>query len=284
MSFLKNQYKERGIDAPEIHFVLGSGFSPGADKVTQSLPGWEEKPSLPFTKVPGLKAPGVEGHPGLYRYFIHKNTGRGICLQCGRLHGYEGHSPKETAQTVRLPLLAGTRQFVLTNSAGGLREDLTVGSVVALTDHINFTGQNPLTGPNPTDDSGQPMGDRFPDLSEIYGERIRREIVREMLAEGLKVEEGVYIGVLGPSFETKAEVNLFARWGGSAVGMSTVWEALTLCHAGAELCAFSLISNPACGIGSEPPNHKNIMEAVSGYSEKILRSFFNYCDRKFQEK
>lgn len=270
-----------GFSPPEIHFVLGSGFSPAVDK-TKINGVWEEVFSLPFGAVPGLNTPTVESHSGLYRYFVHKSTGRVICFQCGRLHGYEGRTPQEAVQTVMLPFMAGTGQFVLTNSAGGLKENLTVGSVVALTDHVNFTGQNPLMGPNPSDERGQPFGPRFPDMSEIYEDTMRRQIVRELLAGGLKVEEGVYIGVLGPNFETAAEVQLFARWGLSAVGMSTVWEALALRHAGAKLSAFSLISNPACGIEvGEKPDHENILEAVSVYSEKIIRSFFNYCDRQF---
>ena len=282
MSFFKKKYKEIGFSPPEFHFVLGSGFSPAVDKAKKDEI-WEEQLTLPFGEVPGLKTPTVESHSGLYRYFVHKPTKRVICFQCGRLHGYEGHSPKEVVQTVMLPLMAGTKQFVLTNSAGGLKENLTVGSMVALTDHVNLTGQNPLTGPNPSGEKGQPLGPRFPDMSGVYEETMRRQVVRELLAEGLKVEEGVYIGVLGPNFETAAEVQLFARWGLSAVGMSTVWEALALRHAGAKLSAFSLISNPACGIEvGEKLDHENILEAVSTYSEKIIRSFFNYCDRQFR--
>ncbi|MCY4512145.1 MAG: purine-nucleoside phosphorylase [Bdellovibrionales bacterium] len=281
MSFLEDKYKEIGTSPPEIHFVLGSGFSAAVDKAKDSSI-WEERLTLPFKEVPGLKIPTVESHSGLYRYFSHKPTGRVICFQCGRLHGYEGHSPKEVVQTVILPLQAGTKRFVLTNLAGGLKESLTVGSVVALTDHVNFTGQNPLVGPNPSDERGQPLGPRFPDMSDLYEEAMRRQVVRELLAEGLRVEEGIYIGVLGPNFETAAEVQLFARWGLSAVGMSTVWEALALRHAGVQLSAFSLISNPACGIeAGEKLDHESILEAVSFYSEKIIRSFFNYCDRQF---
>ena len=281
MSFFVDKYKENGFSPPEFHFVLGSGFSSAVDKATTDEI-WEERLTLPFGKIPGLKIPTVESHSGLYRYFAHKPTGRMICFQCGRLHGYEGYSSQEVVQTVMLPLMAGTKQFVLTNSAGGLKENLTVGSVVALTDHVNFTGQNPLTGPNPSDEKSQPLGPRFPDMFGIYEETMRHSIVRELLAEGLKVEEGIYIGVLGPNFETVAEVQLFARWGLSAVGMSTVWEALALRHAGAKISAFSLISNPACGIEvGEKLDHENILEAVSTYSEKIIRSFFNYCDRQF---
>ena len=282
MSFLADKYKEGGFSPPEFHFVLGSGFSPAVDKAKTNTV-WEERLTLPFGEVPDLKTPTVESHSGLYRYFVHKPTGRVICFQCGRLHGYEGHGPREVVQTVMLPLRAGTRQFVLTNSAGGLKENLTVGSVVALTDHINFTGQNPLTGPNPSDEKKQPLGPRFPDMLGIYEETMRHSLVRELLAGGLKVEEGTYIGVLGPNFETAAEVQLFARWGLSAVGMSTVWEALALRHAGARISAFSLISNPACGIeAGEKLDHENILEAVSTYSEKIIRSIFNYCNRQFR--
>ena len=283
MSFLRSKYRERSFSAPEIHFVLGSGFSPAVDRVTKGISGWEETFSLPFKDIPGLKTPTAEGHPGLYRYFAHPATGKTICFQCGRLHGYEGFSPREAVKPLMLPFLAGTKQFVLTNSAGGLKKNLAVGSVVALTDHVNFTGQNPLTGPNPSDEKGRLLGPRFPDMSEIYETAFRREIARELSAQGLKVEEGIYIGVPGPSFETPAEVRLFARWGLSVVGMSTVWEVLALRHAGARVSAFSLISNPACGIEEAPLDHETILQTVSADSEKIIQAFFRYCDRRFSK-
>ena len=280
MTFLKEQYKKHGIQAPERHFVLGSGISQSLDLLGKKLSNvWEERFSLPFSSVPGLKVPTANTHQGLYRYFVHRETGKSICFQCGRLHGYEELSPQEVIRPVIEPLLAGTKKFVLTNIGGGLREDLTIGTIIAMKDHVNFTGKSPLTGPNPTDHEGEPLGLRFPHMEEIYNKKTRKKIVDDLKATGLTVHEGTYICVSGPNLETPAEVQLFAKWGLDVVGMSTVWEALALKHAGAEVTGFSMISNPGSGISGSKITDKEMLKLVNTHGEKMLQGFLCFCNR-----
>ena len=282
MSFFKETYKRLGIYPPEFHFVLGSGFNQSVDQALShsSLQGWEEVHSCSFKDVPNLPTPTVAGHTGMYRYFLHKKTSKVICLQCGRLHGYEGYSPQDVVKTVQLPFLSGTKKFILTNMAGSLKKDIEPGHVVALTDHINLTGGNPLVGKHPTDLNDQPIGKRFPDMYGLYQQDMQEGLSAYLKKQGLKVAKGVYVGVLGPSLETAAEIQLFASWQASAVGMSTVWEAIALQQMGASLCGFSLISNHACGINKESQlSHEDMMKLVSSYSEKILKSCFLYAEK-----
>ena len=281
MSYLRKEYEKRGVPIPVFHFVLGSGLSSSVDSLKEKVSShWEEKVSIPFSHIPRLKTPTVETHSGCFRYFIHKKTKQSICFQCGRLHGYEGLSPEEVVRPVRESALSGTKKFILTNIGGGLKKDLPIGTVIALTDHINFTGTNPLVGPNLIDSEGKPLGLRFPDMTEIYNKDLRAQVVTHLLSQSLGVEEGVYIGVLGPSLETPAEVNFFSDLG-SVVGMSTVWEAIALKHMGALVSGFSMISNPASGLqeGEELTN-ENMLIAVKNYGEKMVRGFFNFCDKE----
>ena len=282
--FFKQKYTEWDMQTPEYHFVLGSGFSPSVSSLKKlpSFKNWEERGQILFKELVHLKIPTVKTHEGVYRYFVHKNTGRSICFQCGRLHGYEGYKAKEVALTVTDPFLAGTHKFILTNIAGSLTKDLPVSSVAIITDHVNFTGQNPLVGKNPCDEKGQELGPRFPVMDRVYDKKMAKEIAKELADQNIHTEEGVYVGVLGPSLETVAEIQFFSQQGWSVVGMSTVWESIALNHMGAEVSAFSLISNSACGMGAkEELNHENMMKVVSTKSEKMLESFLNYCHKKW---
>ena len=282
-SVFQQHYKKHALPLPEFHFVLGSGFSPLLDtlKSKNFSERWNEGPPLPFKKVPGLKIPTAPTHVGLYRYFIHKPTGKGVCLQSGRLHGYEGYSAREVAQTVLLPSLAGTRKFILTNISGSLRKDIPPGSVITLLDHVNFTGQNPLTGENPRDSRGKIIGPRFPNMGKIYSRKMTNEITKQ-LKKHLTVHSGVYIGVPGPSLETPSEVALFAKWGLTAVGMSTVFEAIALKHSGATVSGFSLISNFACGIKKNLPiKEEDMVKTVNKQAPKMLKSFFDFSHGYF---
>ena len=177
MSYLASEFKKHNMPAPQFHFVLGSGISPALDLLSEKISSlWEELLSIPFQSVPHLKTPTVKTHQGFFRYFVHKKTGQSICFQCGRLHGYEGLSPQEVVKPVRESYLAGTKNFILTNIGGALRKELSVGTVITLKDHINFTGKNPLVGPNPTDDKGNLLGVRFPDMTEVYDKKTRTQI------------------------------------------------------------------------------------------------------------
>jgi len=209
-------------------------------------------------------------HAGAYRFFRHGS--HSLCFQMGRIHGYEGHHPAEVTMPVMVPRLCGVKNFLLTNAAGGLSLAMRPGDVMVIRDHVNFTGLNPLVGPNPSGPTGKPIGPRFPDLSRLY-DRDWRERLRALCAEaGLGVHEGVYLGLLGPSFETPAEVQLFASWNMQAVGMSTVWESIALAHSGARVAGISLISNLGSGIGAGTLNHETILETCRASASKIVQA------------
>src|SRR5262249_34664020 len=159
----------------------------------------------------------------------------------------EGHEPSTVVQTVMVPRLSGVKSFVLTNAAGGLSLSMRPGDVMLIRDHVNLTGLNPLVGVNPQGLDGRPLGPRFPDLARLYDREWRARLLRICAAEGLGTHEGVYLGLLGPSFETPAEIQLFSSWGLHAVGMSTVWEAIALAHSGARVAGLSLVSNLGSG-------------------------------------
>ncbi len=280
--FLKEQYKKHKIQSPERHFVLGSGISQALDSLGKKLSHiWEERFSISFSDVPGLTMPTANTHQGLYRYFVHRETEKSICFQCGRLHGYEDISPQKVVRNVMEPLLAGTKKFTLTNIGGGLRSDLSIGTIIALKDHVNFTGKSPLTGPNPTDHNGEPLGDRFPHMEKIYSENTRNKIINELQMAGVHVQEGTYICVPGPNLETPAEIKLFAQWGLDVVGMSTVWEAIALKHAGAEVTGFSMISNPGSGLKGSEIKDEDMLKHVKIHSEKMLQGFLCFCNKEF---
>lgn len=278
-AFLKSEYKKANINIPEVHFVLGSGYGQALNSLKQDQrfsEVWKEKLVLNFAEVPGLCATSVEGHGGAYYYFENQKTKTTICIQVGRLHGYEGLDSKLVVKTVTEPAMAGTKKFILTNAAGGLTEKFSVGSVMVINDHVNLTGKNPLHGPNPTDENNVALGPRFLDLSSCYDKALTKAVKNSLKKEDLEVNEGVYLGLSGPSFETPAEVRLFASWNLQAVGMSTVWESIALNHLGATVAGVSLISNMACGLGDQKAlEHNLVIEASKQSAHKILNALVN---------
>ena len=272
---LRRSYRAFQIEPPARHVVLGSGYAHALTALSPRLaPDWELVGELPFSKVPGLQAATAPGHGAAYRYYRHRKLGHAVCLQLGRLHGYEGLPASAVARTVTLPCLAGTREFILTNSAGALARDLPVGGALLLTDHVNLTGQNPLAGPNSTDAGGKPCGPRFPDLTAAYDPELRRKLAARLKEGGIEVREGIYLGLLGPSFETPAEVALFGRWGLQAVGMSTVWEAIALRYLGARLAGISLLCNLGAGLSSVPLTAEEVLEVAARAGPGILTAIF----------
>ncbi|MBC7384876.1 MAG: purine-nucleoside phosphorylase [Cryobacterium sp.] len=271
--------RDHSIGIPNIHAVLGSGI--GSSFVDEWVPsGWESIGTLDFKTLPAITAATAPGHPGIYRFFREKKSQKVLCLQVGRLHGYEGLTPAETALSVMVPRLAGTENFVLTNAAGGLKLEWEIGSIMMIRDHVNFTGQNPLTGPLYTTTDGKTVGPRFPDLSKAWDREFNDQLRKELSASGLTTHDGVYLGVAGPSFETPAEVRLFAQWGMGTVGMSTVWEAITLAHAGARVSGFSLITNLGCGLNPGVVlDHFVILEASKVAAKKVIAALFTLAEK-----
>lgn len=247
------------------HVVLGSGYGQALD----ALPGFETVAEWTFEQL-ALPRAGVSDHVGRLRVLKHTSSGKLVQFQMGRLHGYEGHSPQKVVSPLLLAREIGIANFVLTNAAGGMDPSLPPGSAMIIQDHMNLTGQNPLVGPNPMRARGGQWGPRFPDMSETYHGPWQEILASRLAAEGVSVGRGAYLGVLGPSFETPMEVRTFAKWGFGAVGMSTVWEAITLRHTGARLAGVSLISNFAAGMSSEPLEHEKIVATCRQSAEKIV--------------
>jgi purine-nucleoside phosphorylase len=259
------------------HIVLGSGFGSALSQLPQGIQ-WDLVGELPFANIPGFHSSTVPDHAGLYRFYKHKAMDRFVCFQLGRLHGYEGHSPTEVVSTVMLSRLTGTSKFLLTNAAGGLGATYKPGDIMLLKDHVNLTGKNPLIGKNPKGPDNLEIGPRFPDLSQLYGQDLRLALGKSLLAQGLTVHEGIYLGVLGPSFETPAEVRLFQQWGMGAVGMSTVWEAIALAHSGASVAGLSLISNLGAGLVNQVLDHHKILETSRAAAASVAKGVFAWVE------
>jgi inosine/guanosine/xanthosine phosphorylase family protein len=250
-------------DFPRTALVLGSGLGPLAERV-------EGATDVPYGEIPGFPVPTVHGHQGRLR--IGTLAGHPLACMQGRLHAYEGHPASALAVPVRILRRLGVERLILTNAAGGVNPKLPAGALMILSDHINFSGQNPLVGPN--DES---VGPRFPDMSRAYDSDLQDRLEAAAKRAGVAVARGVYIYVLGPNFETPAEIRAFAGMGADAVGMSTVPECLAAVHCGMKVGALSLITNAAAGLTSAPLSHEDtIAEAAKAYGrvEAMLMEFF----------
>lgn len=258
-----------GSQPPSVHVVLGSGFG---EALSRKRDGFTRVGVLPFSQIPELTPSTAPDHKGQFELWRWKS--KTISFQSGRLHGYEGHSAKEAIAPVRLAHEAGASRFFLTNAAGGLKPEFETGSCMLIDDHVNWTFQTPLRGPVPRSlTTDQPLGPRFPDMSEVYDSHLRQKWQAALEKTGLDVHRGIYLGLLGPSFETASEVRMMSKWGFGAVGMSTVWEAIWLRFVGAETVALSLISNPGTGLlpdFTHPLNPDDILAACRKSADHIL--------------
>lgn len=271
--------KTLGVGRPSFHVVLGSGFK---DSVKSGIPApFQIKGELSFSEVPGLFPSTAPGHDG--KYVVVQNTRDqtvGI-IQVGRLHGYEGLEPREVVRTVMYTRELGAHSYFITNAAGGIDTAHRPGDVMVMTDQINLTGKNPLVGENPKKPNGEFWGPRFPDVTKLFHDERNQLLKKSFLNESLRVHEGIYIGVLGPVFETPAEIQFYVRGGAHAVGMSTVWETVALKHSGAHVNALSLISNMGAGMERSSDgtavelDHFAILDACKGSSIGILKGILN---------
>jgi purine-nucleoside phosphorylase len=231
---------------PAVAVVLGSGLGAFATALESPI-------AIPFSEIPHFPRSTVPGHSG--RLVIGKIGDTPVAVMQGRVHAYEGYSSEQVTFPVRVLALFGIRGLVLTNAAGGIRESFAQGDLVLISDHINFTGHNPVSGPN--DDR---MGQRFFDMTEAYSLRLRK--LAHAIADNAErpLQEGVYLSLLGPSFETPAEIRAFRTWGADLVGMSTVQETIVARHMGLEVLGISCVTNMAAGIQGEPLSHEEVME------------------------
>jgi purine-nucleoside phosphorylase len=247
---------------PEIGIVLGSGLGGLADEV-------EDAVAIPFGELPGWPAATAPGHAG--RLLLGSLGGRPVVMLQGRFHLYEGNDPGLVVQPVLLFHALGAGIVILTNAAGGLDPSFGPGTLMVMRDHINLTGRSPLMGPN-----ADALGPRFPDMTDAWSPRLLAGLHAAGAAEGVPLEEGVYIGLTGPTYETPAEVRMLAGLGGHAVGMSTVLECIAARWVGLEVCGVSLVTNAGAGFSGEPLTHEEVLEAglVAGPRlAKVIRRF-----------
>lgn len=247
-----------GFERPRVAVILGSGLGNVADSVRTPL-------VIPYADLPGFPVSGVSGHAG--RMVLGRLAGVPVVTMQGRVHLYEGMRHDDIKVFVRTLKRLGCESVVVTNAAGGLRRDLPPGSLMAVSDHINLIPGNPLIGPN--DDA---YGDRFPTLEDAYDPELRDRLRRAAERLGIKLQEGVYVGCLGPSFETPAEIRAYARLGGDAVGMSTVPEVIVARHCGLRVAALSVITNFAAGLGDGAPHgHAETLSEANKASDRVAR-------------
>lgn len=244
-----------GVERHDVLVVLGSGWTPAADRFGSTTA------EIPITEIPGFPPVGVVGHAGVLRS-VEAAGGRRILALLGRVHAYEGHPLSTVVHAVRSAVRAGCRTVVLTNAAGGVRVGFRVGQPVLIADHLNLTGRSPLTGPAPPEELGLA---RFVDLTEAYSPRLRA-LAREVDAS---LEEGVYAGLPGPHYETPAEIRMLRTLGADLVGMSTVHEVIAARHVGAEVLGLSLVTNPAAGMGDGQLDHQEVLEAGRASAEAM---------------
>jgi purine-nucleoside phosphorylase len=230
---------------PKIAIVLGSGLGAFAEQL-------EGATAISFGEIPHFPQSTVPGHSG--KLVIGKVAGVPVAVMQGRVHAYEGYSSEEVTFPVRVLGRMGVKTLVLTNAAGGINEGLKQGQLVLIADHINLSGRNPVAGLN-----DERLGPRFFDMSEAYSERLRGLAHEAARAMEFRLDEGVYLSVLGPSFETPAEIRAFRTMGADLVGMSTVQETIVARHMGIEVLGISCVTNLAAGIHKEPLSHEEVM-------------------------
>jgi purine-nucleoside phosphorylase len=233
------------LGKPDVAVVLGSGLS-------EVFP-LEGERGLPFTKIPGFPAPSVAGHAG--EVAVGTVSGRTVLVQRGRVHHYEGHGLADVVLPVRAYARLGVKVIVLTNASGGIAYGLEAGDLVLLSDHINLLGDNPLRGPNL-----DPLGPRFPDMTDSYDPQLRKTARDVAWDLGISLKEGVYLAILGPSLETPAEIRAFRALGADLVGMSTAPEAIAARHAGMRVLGISCVTNLAAGVSPAPLSHDEVIE------------------------
>jgi purine-nucleoside phosphorylase len=250
---------QHDIGTPVLAMVAGSG-------ITLSAPGWERTAELPFADFLPLDVRGLPGHA--HSLTVWRRGGHSILAFNGRFHLYQGYGAAHAAVLPRFAGLLGAPIYLLTNAAGAIDPSCPPGSLVVLRDHINLQGANPLVG-----DWGRWREPLFPDMTTAYDPELRAIALRLATEVGFTVREGVYAAVLGPSFETPAEVEMLGRAGATVVGMSTVQEVIAARHLGLRVLAISLVSNLAAGRSHEPLSHAEVMregEMAKGKLQKLV--------------
>lgn len=251
-----------GASAPAIGVILGSGLGSFVDSFEGAI-------SIPYEDIPHFPRSSVPGHPG--RLVIGKVGGVPSVAMQGRIHYYEGYSPSQVAYPTRVLCALGVRTVIVTNAAGGINASFAAGDLMAIVDHINLAGWNPLVGPN--DDR---LGPRFPDMTAAYDSALTALLVGAGASCNAVLKRGVYAMLTGPSYETPAEIHALRVLGADAVGMSTVPEVIAARHMNAKVVGISCITNLAAGVGRKPLTHEEVeatANRVRGVFSAILTRF-----------
>jgi purine-nucleoside phosphorylase len=247
---------------PRLGLILGSGLGGFAGELSRAT-------TLEYAELPGFPTSSVVGHAGkLVLGFVGEVP---VVAMQGRVHAYEGYAPWEVGFPARVLCRLGIAHLTVTNAAGGIHPDFVVGDLMAIHDHLNLSGANPLTGPN-----DPRLGPRFPDLTEAYDGRALQRLVAAATAEGCQLRRGVYAYLGGPTYETPAEIRMLRTLGADAVGMSTVPEVIVAAHMGVKVTGISCITNLAAGIGAHKLSHDEVSQAadrVKGTFSALLRRF-----------
>jgi purine-nucleoside phosphorylase len=241
---------------PEVAIVLGSGLGDFADTLTGAV-------SIPYEQLPHWPASRIVGHDG--RLVAGGVNGRRVAALAGRCHVYEGHTLAAVTFAVRAMGVLGVRTLILTNAAGGINTAFTQGALMVIDDHLNLLGGNPLVGPNE-----DRFGPRFPDMSEVYSSRLRGIADEAGRSVNLLLPHGVYAALLGPSYETPAEIRYLRTIGADAVGMSTVPEAIVARHMKLDVLGISCITNMAAGVLPYPLDHAEVMETARRVRSRFI--------------
>ena len=239
-------YSKEALGQADIAVVLGSGLGDYVEALTDAR-------MIPYSEIPGFPMSTVAGHAG--ELWAGKLHGKRVLMMRGRFHSYEGHPLNDVVLPIRAMARMGVKDLILTNAAGAVNVDFAPGDLMLITDFINFSGKNPLTGPNVDG-----LGPRFPDMSRAYDKRLRAIAAEAALERGITLREGVYAWFNGPTYETPAEIRMARVLGADAVGMSTVPETIAAVHAGMRVLGVSCVTNLAAGVSGQPISHQEVMD------------------------
>lgn len=242
-------------DIPEIALILGSGLGNFGENIENPI-------YIPYSEIPGFVTSTAPGHKG--QLIIGKVSGKTVLCMQGRFHFYEGYSPSEVTYPIRVMSKLGIKKLIVTNAAGGLKTEYTPGDLMIINDHINFMKINPLVGKNEED-----FGPRFQDMTYGYDLDMINIIKAVSKELNINIQEGVYVGTTGPSFETPSEIRMFQGMGGSAVGMSTVPEVIVANHCGMKVSGISCITNMGAGMLDQPITEEEVIIVAGEVSEKF---------------
>lgn len=263
---IAEKIRERsGPEAPSAGIVLGSGWNGVAEAL-------EDKTVIPYSALEGMPRCGVEGHAG--NFVIGRSGKAKVVAVQGRFHLYEGRAISEAVLPVAVLYELGVRTLLLTNAAGGVNYSYAEGDMMILRDHINFTGRNPLEGVRPS-----PERPVFIDMTQAYDEKLSSALEAAFASAHIPVKRGVYMQLLGPSFETPAEIRAFRGMGADAVGMSTVMETIFARYLGMRVCAVSCITNLAAGMTGRPLAHDEVLAAFDGKQKKIAEAVLDFIGK-----